>query len=645
MALDGITTHLLTNELNNELEGARIDKIFMPDKYTIIMHIRTNVMRKLLISFNPSAPRINLTESTRENPQMPPSFCMLLRKYLSGSRIVKVTNPGYERIVEIVVTNTDELHDVKEMRFIVELMGRYSNCILVNNGGKIIDSAIHVDYSVSRVREVMPARIYEYPPVQDKYTCEEVISRTDSGLSPILDTELNRPADKALLNSIKGLSPILSRQICIKADIDDRTAISKLSDGDNKRLIDEIRLFAKSVISGEYKPSVYYTEDDITSEYSPFNLVGFAKQVTCSSISECIDLYYADKDREINLDNKRQRLKAVINAALSHAMHKSEIHLQDYNEGKQADIYKKYGDLILANSWMIKDKSSEVTCMDYYEDPAIDITIPLDPALTGPDNAQEYYRKFHKAKRKGELSSQYLEDDKMAVDYLRSLRTAADAANCQDDIEAINQELIRMSGNDTLKDNRGRKAPAKEGKVNPNQVVGKAKSGKASSRALREAARKATASKRAASVKIKEKALPYRKYITTDGYTILAGRNNIQNDELTFKVADREDWWFHIKGLPGTHVILKTRQGEDMPSDNAVIEAAQTAAFFSKSTILEEHMTAEGTKPGMIKAEIDYCPVSHVKKIPKAKPGMVIYEGYYSILVSAIEPQKESSED
>lgn len=644
MALDGITTELLTIELNSELEGARIDKVFMPDKYTIVLHIRTNVMRKLLISFNPSAPRVNLTESTRENPQIPPSFCMLLRKYLSGSRIISITNPGYERIIEIKVSTTDELRDVKEMRFIIELMGRYSNCILVNSSGKIIDSAIHVDYSVSRVREVMPARIYEYPPVQDKLTCESAIERLNSGLLPILDTELNRPTDKAILNSIKGLSPILSRQLCIKADIDDRMPISKLSDNDITNLKRVLGDFCNKVVTKDYTPAVYLTEDGITADYSPFELIGFAETKHCDSISECIDLYYEEKDKAINLDNKRSRLKVVINSALSHAMHKADIHMQDANEGKKADKYKKYGDLILANSWMITDKASEVTVLDYYEEPATDIVIPLDPSLTGPDNAQEYYKKFHKAKRKAELSSQYLEDDHQAVEYLRSLKTAADNANCTEDIEAINQELIRMSGNDTLKDTKGRKAPAKEGKVNPNQMVGKAKSGKSSSRALREAARKATAKNKANSNKVKEKALPFRKYITADGYTIYAGRNNIQNDELTFKIADKNDWWFHIKGLPGTHVILKTRANEEMPSDNAVIEAAQTAAFFSKNTIIEEHMTAEGSKPGAIKAEIDYCPVSHVKKIPKARPGMVIYESYYSILVSAIEPENKSSD-
>ncbi len=637
MALDGITTQLLANELSRELTGDRIDKVFMPDKYTIVLHIRGNTMRKLLISFNPSAPRMNITDSTRENPAMPPSFCMLLRKYLSGARIVSIKDPGYERIIEIEAVASDELHDMRTVRLIVELMGRYSNCILVNSAGRIIDSALHVDYSISRVREVMPARIYEYPPAQDKIDCDKALDICLSGSLPIAGTELNRPAGKALLNSIRGLSPLLAGQLCVKADIDDRTSVSLLDSASRERLLSVTTAFLKQVVNDDYKPSVYFLEDDQTGEYSPFELQGFAKRQVCSSLSAAIDLFYRSKDRAIVLDAKRQRLKTIINSALSHVMHKTELHENDMNEGRRADEYKKYGDLILAAGYSITEKSSEFVCTDYYADPPVDITIPLNPALNAMDNAQDYYRRFRKAKRKAELAAGYLEDDRQAIEYFRSLKTAADAAEDNEDIDAINNELMQLSGKDSIKAVKVKKVVI-TGTGDPNKSVGKAKSGKASSRAMREAAQRATAARKSKTGKSNEKPLSYRKYLSSDGYTILAGRNNIQNDELTFKVADKNDWWFHIKGLPGTHVILKTRPGEDMPSDTAVLEAASTAAYFSKSTLIEEHMTAEGSRPGKIKAEIDYCPVSHVRKIPKARPGMVIYEGYYSVLVDAEEP-------
>ncbi len=631
MALDGITCELLAYELNNELTGARIDKIFEPDKHTIILHIRSNGrINRLLISINPSAPRIHFTESTRENPQTPPGFCMLLRKYLSGAKIVSVTNPGYERIIEFHVSTIDELHDTKEIRLIVELMGRYSNAILVNSTGKIIDSAIHVDYSISRVREVMPARIYEYPPFQDKLSIEEAYKLTSDNLLPVKEEESNRPVEKALLNSIKGMAPILSRQLCIKANVEERMPVSKLSSSDSERLRNECNLLFEAIINKNYSPSTYYSGDNQAEEFSPFNYIGYPVVVKSDTLSQAIDAFYLKKDAYIDLDNKRQRLITIINNALSHATKKAEIHKADCLEGEKSDIYKKYGDLILSYIYMIKDKNDKVTVSDFYVDPPKDITIPLDPKLSANDNAQEYYKKFRKSKRKYELSSEYLADDLSALEYLRTLKTAAQSANCEDDILALNYEI------ETLIVSPSKSNKEKKSNINPNTTVGLAKSGKASSRALREAAKKANMKNK--SSKKSEKPLPYRKYLSSDGYQILCGRNNIQNEELTFKVADKNDWWFHVKGLPGTHVILKCRQGEEMPSDDAVIEAAQTAAFYSKTIMIEEHNSIEGSRAGDIKAEIDYCPISHVKKIPGAKPGMVIYEGYYSIVVSAKEP-------
>jgi predicted ribosome quality control (RQC) complex YloA/Tae2 family protein len=238
-----------------------------------------------------------------------------------------------------------------------------------------------------------------------------------------------------------------------------------------------------------------------------------------------------------------------------------------------------------------------------------------------------------------ELAENYLKEDELAAQYLRSLSAAVTAASSVEDLDAINEEIkSEISGDSGFRKGSASKART-QGAGDPNKMVGVAKSGKASSRALREAAKRANMGK--AKNQNKERALPCRRYITSDGYEILAGRNNIQNEQLTFHTASRRDWWFHVKGLPGTHVILRTKPNEEMPSDNAVLEAASLAAFFSKAIILEEHMTSEDSKPGQLKAEVDYCPVSHVKKIPGAKPGMVIYEGYYSVLVEAKEPSSK----
>ena len=642
MTLDGITCQLLADELNTELEGKRVDKIYMPDRHTVILHIRsTGGYKKLLISIDPGAPRICFADNTLDNPSMPPSFCMLLRKYLAGSRIEKVTNPGYERIIEITVSKYDELKDRKVYTLTAELMGRFSNLVLINENGKILDSAIHVDFSVSRVREVMPARVYAYPPAQDKLPPEKALEMTKSGDLPILETELTRPVAKALVGSILGLSPILASFITDKADIDDRKTLAMLSSEEKARLKDTAGDLLSSVISKTYTPFVFYGDDGEPEDASIVELKGFSKTKPVSSISEAIDICYQARDSRLVMDKGRDRLNQIIGSALARVIKKREIHEQDLEEGKKADHLKHSGDLILTYKYMIRQGDSGVTLTDYTVDPPKDISIPLNPTLDASGNAQEYYKRFHKAKRKMELAENYLKEDEMAAQYLRSLSAAVNAASDTEDLQAINDEIkAEISGDSGFR--KGASAPknTNANKGDPNKMVGVAKSGKASSRALREAAKRANAGK-GSKDKNKERPLPCRRYMTSDGYEILAGRNNIQNEQLTFHTASRRDWWFHVKGLPGTHVILKTRPGEEMPSDNAVLEAASLAAFFSRAIILEEHMTSEDSRPGLLKAEVDYCPVSHVKKIPGAKPGMVIYEGYYSVLVEAKEPSSK----
>ena len=642
MTLDGITCQLLANELNKELEGKRVDKIYMPDKHTVILHIRfTGGYQKLLISIDPGAPRICFAENTLDNPSIPPSFCMLLRKYLAGSRIESVTNPGYERIIEITVSKYDELKDRKTYTLIVELMGRFSNLVLINENGRILDSAIHVDFSVSRVREVMPARIYEYPPSQDKYKPEKALEIARSGEIPSMESELQRPVAKALVGSILGLSPVLAAYITDKSDIDDRKTLQMLSDSEKTRLINAIKDFLTSITEGTYMPYLFYGEDGEPEDASIVELKGYAKAKPVSSISEAIDMCYLARDSKLVLDKGRDRLSQIIGSALARVIKKREIHEQDLEEGQKADALKHSGDLILTYKYMVKQGASSVTLIDYASESQSEITIPLNPTLDASGNAQEYYKRFHKAKRKMELAETYLKEDELAAQYLRSLSAAVTAASSVEDLDAINEEIrAEISGDSGFRKGSASAKNSNTNKGDPNKMVGVAKSGKASSRALREAAKRANMNK-GSKDKSKERALPCRRYMTSDGYEILAGRNNIQNEQLTFHTASRRDWWFHVKGLPGTHVILKTKPNEEMPSDNAVLEAASLAAFFSKAIILEEHMTSEDSKPGQLKAEVDYCPVSHVKKIPGAKPGMVIYEGYYSVLVEAKEPSSK----
>ncbi len=634
MPFDGITSHIIASELDSLLTGARIDKVFQPDRQTVILHIRANSkMEKLLISCNPAAVRMNLTTADRENPKMPSSFCMLLRKYLAGAKIESITCPDYERIFEIKASNTDELHDRKTYTLVCELMGRLSNIILINQTGKIIDSLVHVDMSVNRYREIMPARIYAYPPSQDKMLPEESLQLIRSNNLPVKQTELGRSPDKALLNSLKGFSPSLARRIANECGLDDRTPIRLLSDEEQKRFTNTCKEFLERLLNKDYSPAIYYSNDREPSEYSPFVFHTTEQVKKFNTVSEAIDRFYESKDKAADLDRKKNRLTAMIDSALSHSVKKLHIHEKDYKEGQNAEYYKKCADLILSNTYRIDEHASSVICEDYYEDPPCSIEIRLDPAHDASYNAQDYYKRFRKAKRKFTLADEYIKADREAISYFRTLKAAITSASCEEDITALEMEIINLTNSNAS----AKKAETPKG--DPNKMVGMAKTGKRASRAMREAARKAQQkAKQISQRKPDSKPLSYRKYMTSDGYEILSGRNNIQNDELTFKIASKDDWWFHVKGLPGTHVILKSHKGEEFPSDNAVLEAASLAVFFSKSIMLEEHSEASVSNAGQIKAEVDYCPVSHVKKIPGARPGMVIYESYYSELVPAKEP-------
>lgn len=641
MPLDGITCQLLADDLNGYLSGSRIDKIFMPDRHSVVLHIRTaQCVKKLLICADPSLPRVMLTEDVRDNPALPPSFCMLLRKYLAGSRITSVTDPGYERVIEFNCTNTDELRDVKDYRLIVELMGRFSNIILVNGTGKILDSSVHVDFEVSNLREVMPARVYSYPPAQDKLSADDALEMLRSGSSPIIEAERSRPIGKALINSIKGLSPILARQICLQSDVDERQTLQLLDDKAKSRLNARLESFLNEIVTRTYCPRIYFDECGIPAEFAPMDLSGYSSSKNMDSISDTISLYYGARFSEMDLDAGKHRLRQIIDSALSKVIKKKEVHEADAAEGAKADDYKHCGDVILTYKYMIKPQDTVLNTDDYTTDPPSVISISLDPSLDASGNAQEYYKRFRKAKRKAEMSEEYIKEDNLAIEYLRSVKTAIEAATTKEDLDAINEEIkAEVNGSHAV-----RSAGKNQSSGDPNKMVGIAKSGKASSRALREAAKRANAKKNNKSGKNTEKALPFRRYKSADGHEIICGRSNIQNEKLTFTLASRKtDWWFHVKGLPGTHVILRPFSDEEMPSDSSILEAASLAAFFSKSIILEEHNAAEGSRAGKLKAEVDYCPVSHVKKIPGAKPGMVIYENYYSVLVDSEEPKERLS--
>jgi len=673
MSLDGITTHFLAKELNDRLTGGRIDKIYQPDRYDIILLVRQESKNyRVLMSANPSGPRIHISSSTRENPALAPSFCMLLRKHLAGARITGISAPSFERIIEISIQATDELGDKKEKRLIIEMMGRYSNIILVNAENRIFDSLLHVDSQMSRVREVMPAHPYVYPPVQGKLTPEEAIFKLDAGELPILTEAANRPLEKALQESLLGFSPLLSREICYLSSVDPRKGIRQLLPSENLSVCQAARLLITMITKGDLQPGTYSTQPGMPpTEFHalPLKDAGFYRQR--DSISEAMDAVYQQKDLTVDFEQKKRNLLQFCQASLQHALRKQSVHQSDIFACRDIDLYQKSGQLLLSNHYQIPAGSSSYKAIDYEaagdtisveEDGVISegstsaqeasipvIEIPMDPTRTVSQNAKEYFKRYSKCKNRMEAASEFLTEDNRAVEYLSSLFQAIESAAENEDLLALREEM-QISGL-LEQDTKGQYRNVSKNNAKINTNPGKSKNGSSSSRALRAAGK--AAAKRSKNGSSKSAKTPsgasadnFRRYETSDGITILCGRNNIQNDLLTMKTAAPEDLWFHVQKMPGTHVVL--RSGKTDPSEESILKAARTAAYFSRTWSRNEKNKASDPRQtrnetqdlSELKIAVDYCPVKNVKKPSKAKPGMVIYDHYKTVLVSPSDPAK-----
>ena len=642
MPLDGISTKLLATELHERLSGGRIDKIYQPDRYDLYLSIRNaRETVRLLLSANPSSPRAHITTATRENPALPPGFCMLLRKHLSGSRILDISASDYERILRIRSQSVDELGDPKIKHLIIEMMGRYSNIILTNEENTIIDSLLHVDESMSRVREVMPARKYLPPPPQDKYNPTKALAEIHAGKLPILSDSMRRPLEKALQESLLGFSPLLSREICHLAQIDPRVGTSQLSDEEIHRLLTAAESLLMRIESQEFAPGVYRrTPSEAPYEFHALHLQDAGCYTPCPTLSEAMDTVWFAKDNAVDFEQKKKNLLKICNSALTHATRKLTVHEQDWESCRDLETWQKYGRLLLANHYQIPENATYYDAIDYEAmtdqntDQTPMVRIPIQNNKTISWNAEQFFKRYAKEKTRRASAAAFLEEDKKTVEYLTSLCQIADNAETLDDIPSLKEEMI-YSGLLSTTDKKELAARKRQAELNEKHP-GKSKSGNASGRAMRAAAQAAAKrtqqNKKASSQPQSSDNDDYRKHQTTNGFKILCGRNNLQNDRLTLKTAHDEDIWFHVKNMPGTHVILRC-EGRT-PSEKDIEEAAGIAAYYSRSTA--KSGTTEHIAGNML--PVDYCSVKNVKKPPKARPGMVIYERYRSMMIAPLHP-------
>lgn len=581
MPFDGVVAKCIAEELTEELAGGRIDKVLQPEADEIVLAVRArNRNHRLLLSASPRYPRIHLTGTVKENPPVPPAFCMLLRKHLTRGRIVSFESSDYERVIGINIEAIGELGDLSQKKLVIEIMGRHSNIILLNEAGRILDAIKHVDSEISSVREVMPARQYIPPPSQDKLSP----SGLDIGqLIGLLDTS-GKNVERFLLDNIKGFSPLLCREVCFRAGIEGSRRTAGLTDRERSSLADALRSVIEEISAGRYSPAVYFEDEkhQVPVDFHCISLRQFAFMERSGSVSKVLDLFYASRDNAERLRQKKADLYKVLNNSIERCEKKLAIQQDTLRESADSEKFRLYGELITANIYAIPRNVKKVSLLNYYSESGEYVEIPLDPDLTPQANAQRYFRKYAKAKSTYANTSQQIQQTQAELDYLESVLQMLDNCTTVQEIDEVRQELV----------DQGYMAQKRRRQDKKGAAVTK----------------------------------PFH-YRSSDGFDIFVGKNNIQNDRLTFRVARSGDIWLHTKAVPGSHVIIR-RNGRDIP-DRTIEQAAVIAAWHSKARMSSN-------------VQVDYTQVKNVSKPSGAKPGMVVYTNYKTAVVTPDQSLAES---
>ncbi|WP_346706708.1 NFACT RNA binding domain-containing protein [Merdimonas faecis] len=569
MAFDGITVAALTKELKETICDGRIAKIAQPESDELLLTIKTKEgQRRLSISASAPLPLIYLTNDNKPSPMTAPNFCMLLRKHIGNGRIVDVSQPGLERIIQLRIEHLDELGDLRQKTLVVEIMGKHSNIIFCDEKDQVIDSIKHVPAQMSSVREVLPGRPYFIPDTMEK---QDPLTAADEDFSQALRGKPMR-IPKAVYTSFTGISPVVAEEICYLAGIDSQMTASDLTDDMLTHLYRQFQYYMEDVRNGAFNPVIYF-EGNTPKEFSALPLTHFQnlEKKEYGSISEVLSTYYATRNALVRIRQKSADLRHIVQTALERNRKKYELQSRQLKDTENRDLYKVYGELINAYGYQLPEGSKELTALNYYT--GEEITIPLDPVKTPQENAQKYFARYNKQKRTYEALTELISETGDEIRYLESVESALDIALYEEDLTQIKEELSQA------------------GYIRRRQQKKKAK---ILSRPLH--------------------------YVSSDGYHMYVGKNNLQNEELTFHFASGNDWWFHAKGVPGSHVILKSG-GDEVP-DRTFEEAGRLAAYYSKNR-------------GSEKAEIDYIEKKHVKKVNGGRPGFVIYHTNYSLVIDS----------
>lgn len=572
MALDGMYLSFLVSKVNELLTGAKVDKIHQPSKNELVFIMRTRGgMHKLYFSADANSPRFAVTESVPENPQTPPMLCMLFRKRLVGATLLGVEQFGLDRTAFFNFDATNEIGDRVKLTLAVEIMAQHSNVILFDNDNRIVDALRRVDAEKSSYRLVLPGAQYKLPPAQEKLDirneepqriCRDILALENSGLS------------SAVLKTVQGVSPLLAREVAFRVCGDDK-GVGELTTEEKMNLLCEISALKSIVIKNEAKPTMVLDESGKPMEFSfmPVTQYGNSYKVIEKEDVFCLlDDFYFERDRLLRTRSKGAELFKLLDTAIERTARKLNNQQEDLRRCADRDELKINAELITAAQYRLQKGAGVYEVENYYDNNSI-VKISVDPALSSSQNAQKLYKEYRKACTAENMLVKLIDEGEQDLEYLKSVRDMLERSTLEREFGEIKDELI----------SQGFIKPKKSGKK-----------------------------------QMKKQALPPLEFKTSQGFTVLVGRNNVQNDKLTFKTGRKGDIWLHAQKCPGSHTLLLS-DGREIP-DDAIVEAAEIAAYYSSarsSTLVT----------------VDYTDVKNIKKPNGAKPGFVVYYTYYSVNV------------
>ena len=573
MALDGIVIAALVKELRDTLLGGHIQKIAMPEKNELLLTVKNHAAQhRLLISCEASLPLLYLQAENKPSPLTAPGFAMLLRKHIGSGKITAVEQLGLERIVRIETTQLNELGDIAPRALYTELMGKYSNIIFTDADDVILDSMRRVPASVSSLREVLPGRPYFVPEKLQKTNPLE-LSETD--FTAALTAQGSLPLDRALSSAFSGISSLIAQEVLFRASLEPREVFDGLSAEKRNALYSVFSSLMEAVRTERFEP-VMYLRDEVPVEFSALPLETLkaedleARRYT--SVSELLYSYYALRAESSRMRQKSSDLRRLVQNHLERSQRKRILQEKQLADSQKKEKYRIYGDLLNSYAYQIPTGADHYVAENFYDENR-PLRIPLDKNLSPAENAKKYFDRYAKLKRTELAVGAELEKTVQEEAHLASVLTALELATEESDLAEIREELAAFQ---YVKRQRAQKGKRPQ--------------------------------------KIQSHPLHFR---SSDGFDICVGKNNYQNEELTFKVASGSDWWFHAKGMPGSHVIVKAN-GQELP-DRCFEEAAALAAYYSKGRDQD-------------KVEIDYLQRRNVKKVNGAPPGFVIYHSNWSMM-------------